>query len=88
MYQKLQEIQVSKQAVTMYTLLTSNLKGKNLTNSSFTKSEPGNQEQTLVKLWNISTVLGIIGTILNGMIFVNFYLERNAFFTVINVMIW
>ena len=47
-----------------------------------------NQRKTLVKMWNISTLLGVSGTILNGIILLNFYLERNAIFTVVNVMIW
>ena len=60
----------------------------NETNSPFPETETNNQRQTLVKIWNISTFLGVSGTILNGIILINFYLERNAIFTVVNVMIW
>ena len=60
----------------------------NKTNPPFPETEKNNQKQTLVKIWNISTCLGVIGTILNGIILINFYLERNAIFKVVNVMIW
>ena len=60
----------------------------NKTNPPFPETETNNQKQTLVKMWNISTFLGVSGTILNGIILINFYLERNAIFTVVNVMIW
>ena len=60
----------------------------NETNSSFQETETYNQRKTLVKIWNISTFLGVSGTILNGIILLNFYQERNAIFTVVNVMIW
>ena len=53
-----------------------------------TLAETENQRRTLVKMWNISTLLGIIGTILNGIILFYFYLERKTLFTVVNVMIW
>ena len=60
--------------------------GQNQTIPTF--AETDSQRQTLVKMWSISTLLGIIGTILNGIILFNFYLQRNALFTVVNVMIW
>ena len=60
----------------------------NKTNPPFRETVTNNQKQTLVKIWNISTFLGVIGTILNGIILINFYLERNAIFKVVNVMIW
>ena len=60
----------------------------NETNSSFPETETYNQRKTLVKIWNISTFLGVSGTILNGIILLNFYQERKAIFTVVNVMIW
>ena len=60
----------------------------NKTNPPSTETETNNQKQTLVKISNISTFLGVIGTILNGIILINFYLERNAIFKVVNVMIW
>ena len=56
--------------------------------TTFDQTEINNKRQTLVKIWNISTILGVIGTVLNGMILINFYIERNALFTVVNVMIW
>ena len=56
--------------------------------TTFDQTEINNKRQTLVKIWNISTILGVIGTVLNGMILINFYIERNALFTVLNVMIW
>ena len=62
------------------------VQGQNQTIPTFAATD--NQRQTIVKMWNISTLLGIIGTILNGIILFNFYLERNALFTVVNVMIW
>ena len=39
-------------------------------------------------LWRISSVLGFIGTILNGFVLGNFYEERKSFLTVVNLMIW
>ena len=60
----------------------------NKTNPPFRETVTNNQKQTLVKIWNISTFLGVLGTILNGIILINFYLERNAIFKVVNVMIW
>ncbi len=60
----------------------------NKTIPPFPETETNNQRQTLVNMWNISTLLGVSGTILNGIILINFYLERNAIFTVVNVMIW
>ena len=70
-------------------LMDFNFKGQNQTIPIPTFTETGiDQRKTLVKMWNISTSFGIIGTILNGIILFNFYLERNALFTVVNVMIW
>ena len=60
----------------------------NKTIPPFPETDMNNQRKTLVKMWNISTFLGVSGTILNGIILLNFYLERNAIFTVVNVMIW
>ena len=56
--------------------------------SLLVKTEINDKRQTLVRIWNISTILGVIRTVLNGMILFNFYIERNALFTVVNVMIW
>ena len=63
-----------------------NFLGQNQTIPTFAETE--NQRRTLVKMWNISTLLGIIGTILNGIVLFYFYLERKTLFTVVNVMIW
>ena len=68
--------------------LGQNQASANKTNPPFPETVTNNQGQTLVKIWNISTFLGVIGTILNGIILTNFYLERNAIFKVVNIMIW
>ena len=51
-------------------------------------SEDGNLEHPLTKLWPFQSLVGILGTILNSLVFKLFFNEKRYLATSVNVMIW
>ena len=58
-------------------------------NSVYEKtSQDGKLEHKFTKLWPFQSLVGILGTILNSLVFKLFFNEKGSLATSVNVMIW